>query len=58
MVTTFTRCWVIRYCVDLKYYLDLVVIVFLRFGSAGKEAAPLAAKMIHKWREIQAKYRE
>lgn len=32
---------------------ELVVVVFLRFGDAGKEAAPLAAQMIRKWREIQ-----
>jgi cell division protein FtsI/penicillin-binding protein 2 len=32
---------------------ELVVVVFLRYGDAGKEAAPLAAQMIHKWREIQ-----
>lgn len=37
---------------------ELVVIVFLRFGSAGKEAAPLAARMIHKWREIREKHKE
>jgi hypothetical protein len=35
---------------------DLVVIVLLRYGDAGKEAAPLAAQMIKKWREIQKKY--
>ncbi len=35
---------------------ELVVVVFLRFGDAGKEAAPLAAQMIHKWREIKKKY--
>ncbi len=34
---------------------DLVVVVFLRYGDAGKEAAPLAAQMIHKWREIKKK---
>ncbi len=34
---------------------ELVVVVFLRFGDAGKEGAPLAAQMIRKWREIQAK---
>ncbi len=34
---------------------ELVVVVFLRFGDAGKEAAPLAAQMIRKWREIQKK---
>lgn len=35
---------------------ELVVVVFLRFGDAGKEAAPLAAQMIHKWREIKKKH--
>lgn len=34
---------------------ELVVVVFLRFGDAGKEAAPLAAQVIHKWREIKKK---
>ncbi len=32
---------------------ELVVIVYLRFGSYGKEAAPLAAQLIKKWREIK-----
>ncbi|MBX7066443.1 MAG: hypothetical protein K1X28_04375 [Parachlamydiales bacterium] len=36
---------------------ELVVVVFLRFGDAGKEAAPLAAQMIHKWREIKKKHK-
>lgn len=35
---------------------ELVVAVFLRFGDAGKEAAPLAAQMIHKWREIKKQH--
>ncbi len=35
---------------------ELIVVVFLRFGDAGKEAAPLAAQMIHKWREIKKKH--
>lgn len=35
---------------------ELVVVVFLRFGDAGKEAAPLAAQIIHKWREIKKKH--
>lgn len=34
---------------------ELVVIVYLRFGDYGKEAAPLAAQVIQKWREILAK---
>lgn len=32
---------------------DLVVAVYLRFGSAGSQAAPLAARIIDKWREIK-----
>ncbi len=32
---------------------ELVVIVYLRFGSYGNEAAPLALKMIKKWKELQ-----
>ncbi len=35
---------------------DLVVIVYLRFGVYGKEAAPLAAQVVNKWREIKKKY--
>jgi cell division protein FtsI/penicillin-binding protein 2 len=42
---------------DLKHTdPELVVVVFLRFGDAGKEAAPLAAQIIHKWREIKKKH--
>ncbi len=33
---------------------DLVVVVYLRFGQAGKEAAPLAAQIVKKWRELCA----
>ncbi len=35
---------------------ELVVVVFLRYGDAGKEGAPIAAQMILKWRELQKKY--
>lgn len=35
---------------------ELVIVVYLRFGSYGKEAAPLAAQMVHKWREIKQKH--
>jgi cell division protein FtsI/penicillin-binding protein 2 len=31
---------------------ELVVVVYLRYGDGGKEAAPLAASVIRKWREI------
>lgn len=34
---------------------ELVVVVYLRYGSFGKEAAPLAAQMVKKWREIKKK---
>jgi len=36
---------------------ELVVVVYLRFGGYGKEAAPLAAQIIHKWRELKQKYK-
>lgn len=36
---------------------DLVVVVYLRFSEAGgKEAAPLAVEIMHKWRDICAKH--
>lgn len=40
------------YRVDMP---DLSVVVYLKFGDYGKEAAPLAALLIKKWREICAK---
>lgn len=35
---------------------ELVVVVYLRYGGYGKEAAPLAAQMVKKWRELKQKY--
>ena len=35
---------------------ELVVVVYLRFGGYGKEAAPVAAQVIKKWRQIQASH--
>ena len=32
---------------------ELVVVVYSRFGSAGRQGAPIAAKLMEKWREIQ-----
>lgn len=32
---------------------ELVIIVYSRFGSAGKQGAPIAAQMLNKWREIK-----
>lgn len=34
---------------------ELVVVVYLRFGGFGKEAAPVAAQVVAKWREIKKK---
>ena len=31
---------------------ELVIVVFLRYGTGGKEAAPIALEMIKKYREI------
>jgi len=31
---------------------DLVVVVYLRFGAAGKQGAPIAARLIEKWHEL------
>lgn len=32
---------------------ELVVVVYSRFGSAGRQGAPIAAKLMQKWREIK-----
>lgn len=32
---------------------ELIVVVYLRYGGYGKEAAPLAAQIVKKWREIK-----
>lgn len=32
---------------------EIAVVVYLRYGDGGKEAAPLAAQVIHKWRELK-----
>jgi cell division protein FtsI/penicillin-binding protein 2 len=37
---------------------ELVVVVYLRYGGYGKEAAPLAAQMVKKWRELKQKYQK
>ena len=37
---------------------ELVVVVFLRFGDVGREAAPLAAAVVHKYRELKKKYKD
>lgn len=35
---------------------ELVVVVFSRFGDAGKEGAPIAAQLVKKWREIKKQH--
>lgn len=37
---------------------ELIVIVYLRYGGYGKEAAPLAAQIVKKWREIKQKHQD
>jgi cell division protein FtsI/penicillin-binding protein 2 len=37
---------------------ELVVVAYLRFAGYGKEAAPLALKMVQEWRKIKAKYQK
>ncbi len=34
---------------------EIVVVVYLRFGGYGKEAAPVAAQVVKKWREIKGR---
>ncbi len=35
---------------------EIVVVVYLRYGGFGKEAEPVAAQIVAKWRELKAKY--
>ena len=35
--------------------LDIVVVVYLRLGEFGRDAAPMAVRMIEKWEEIRKK---
>jgi cell division protein FtsI/penicillin-binding protein 2 len=37
---------------------ELVVVVYLRYGGYGKEAAPLAAQIVKKWRDIKLKMKD
>lgn len=34
---------------------ELVIVIYLRFGGLGKDAAPLAAQIVEKWHEIKQK---
>ena len=43
--------------IKVRYdYPELAIIVFSRFGDAGREGAPIAAQLIKRWREIQKKH--
>lgn len=35
---------------------ELVIVVYLKYGALGKEAAPLAAQILKKWREIKSRH--
>lgn len=37
---------------------ELVVVVYLKFGAWGKEAAPLGAQIVKKWREIKEAHKQ
>ncbi len=39
---------------DARLNPELVVVVYLRFGLAGRQGAPIVARLIEKWREIKA----
>jgi cell division protein FtsI/penicillin-binding protein 2 len=41
---------------DIYEEPELVIVIHLRFGSFGKEAAPLAAQIVKKWRDIKNKH--
>lgn len=41
---------------DANGKAELVVVVYLRYGGYGKEAAPVAAQVAKKWREIKNKH--
>jgi len=42
---------------DDKGQPELVVVVYLKFGGFGREAAPVAAQVVKKWREIKEKHK-
>jgi len=45
------------YPVKVRYdHPELAITIFLRFGDAGKEAAPIATQLVKKWREIKKKH--
>ncbi len=33
---------------------EIVVVIYLRFGAAGSQGAPMATRIIERWREIQS----
>lgn len=35
---------------------ELVIIVYSRFGAAGRQGAPIAARILERWREIKARH--
>ncbi|MFY7843364.1 MAG: penicillin-binding transpeptidase domain-containing protein [Rhabdochlamydiaceae bacterium] len=43
---------------DSFHHPDLVIVVYLRFGKAGKDCAPLAGQIVKKWKEIRKKHQE
>ena len=61
-INTYKHVWFASIVLDDKVaklkeaHPELVVVVYLRYGDFGREAAPIAAAMAKKWREIKKKH--
>lgn len=49
----YTHTWFGGISFDTEKRPELVVVVYLRFGKYGRDAAPIAAQVVQKWREIK-----
>lgn len=58
-INIYTHVWfggIAFECCDKFDKPELVIVVYLRYGGFGKEAAPLAGQIVKKWREIKQKH--
>ncbi|MCH9625705.1 MAG: Peptidoglycan D,D-transpeptidase MrdA [Chlamydiales bacterium] len=46
----------VAYSPENSFEPELVVVVYLRYGDWGRDAAPLAFEMVKKWREISSNF--
>jgi cell division protein FtsI/penicillin-binding protein 2 len=51
-----THVWFGGVAYDDNKMPELVIVVFLKYGAHGKDAAPLTAQIAKKWREIKQKH--